>query len=242
MNNLNTLKTLKLHKEIIEKKGFLHNLYVDFYNILLSTNTISGKKVELGSGAGFIKEINPKVITSDVIAGKGIDLVFSASKMPFKSSSISTFYMLDTFHHIKDAEMALKEMSRCLKPNGKIIMIEPFNTPWGKFIYTNFHYEDFDVNGSWKIKGSGRLSDANDALPWIVFVRDKTIFQKKFPKLKIKKTHIHTPISYLISGGLTKPQFLPTFSYKIIRFIEKLLDPFQKYLGMFATIEIVKLK
>lgn len=242
MNNINTNKALKIHQNLIENKGYLNNLYIDFYNILGSVKTRKGKKVELGSGAGFIKKIIPDIVTSDVIKGRGIDLVFSASKIPFRSASISAFYMLDTFHHIKDAEKALDEMSRVLIKGGKIIMIEPFNTLWGKFIYTYFHYEDFDAKGSWKIKGTGRLSDANDALPWIIFVRDRAIFEIKFPNLKLRKITVHTPISYLISGGLTKPQLLPSFTFRTIRFIEKLLGPLNNYLGMFATIEIEKVK
>ena len=56
-------------KEIIQKKKFLNSIYFDFYEQLRPNNIPEGKVVELGSGAGFIKKVIPKTITSDVIGG-----------------------------------------------------------------------------------------------------------------------------------------------------------------------------
>lgn len=49
--------------------------------------------------------------------------------MPFQDKSVSAFMMIDVLHHIKDSRQFFKEMQRCLKPGGKIVMIEPANTP-----------------------------------------------------------------------------------------------------------------
>jgi SAM-dependent methyltransferase len=237
--DIDSKNTINTHRDIIKRNSVLRNLYRSFYQELLLGERPTGPVVELGAGAGFIKEMYPEVITSDVVPGIGIEKVFFAESMPFKSRSVAAFVMLNVFHHIKDPEKALLEMARCLKPGGKINMIETFNTPWAAFVYTNFHHEDFDTKGTWKIKGKGRLSDSNQALPWIIFVRDKKLFDKKFPTLKVKKISPHTPLLYLFSGGLSKKQpFL--FLAPIVVTIERLLAPWNNYLGMFATIEIVK--
>ncbi len=240
--NQDTKQALLEHRKKIRQKKFLYKIYVDFYRSFQQAHIPKGPIVEIGSGAGFIKDIMPNVITSDVIKGPDIDKVFYASKMPFKDNSISAFVMIDVLHHIKDSEKALQEMFRCLKPGGKIIMIEPYNSLWGRFIYTHFHPErkNFDVKAGWKIGGDRRMSDSNPALPWIIFERDRNIFEKKFPKLKILKVDPHTPFKYLISGGLTKLQFLPTSLYPLINHLEKKLSPFNKLLGMFVTIELEK--
>lgn len=238
--NLDTQKALILHRKIIRENLFLKRIYKDFYLEFKKTRVLKGPLVEIGSGAGFIKEVIPEVIASDVIKGPGIDIVFSATKIPFKKNSISAFFMFDVFHHIKNPEKALREMKRCLKPKGKILMIEPYNSLWGRFIYQNFHHENFEPNSGWKIKGTGRLSDANGALPWIIFVRDKKIFKRKFPDLRIVKIIPHTPLCYLLSGGLSKPQFVPVFFYPIVKFIENILSPFNSIIGMFVTIELRK--
>lgn len=239
-NNLDNQETLFLHARIIYKKLFLKKLYTDFYNELLNNRFPRGPIVELGSGAGFIKKIKPQVITSDVIKGTNIDKVFSAIKMPFKNSSISAFLMFDVLHHIKDTKKALNEMSRCLKKNGKIVMIEPYNSFFGRFIFQNFHHENFDPTAGWKIQGAGRLSGANGALSWIIFVRDRKLFVDQFPSLKIVKVIPHTPLRYLLSGGLSHWWSFPSFSYEFIKLLESVLSPLNRFLGMFVTIEIEK--
>lgn len=241
-DNNTGMRTLFLHRRIIKKKGFLKRLYTDFYKVFISVKIPEGMVVELGSGAGFIKEVLPSVITSDVIKSPGIDRIINVTNLPFKRQSISAFLMLDVFHHIKDPIKALRELERCLKVDGKIVMIEPYNSIFGSFIYRHFHHERFDPNSDWKVKGRGRMSDANQALPWIVFVRDRKIFERKFPKLKIINITPHTPLRYIFSGGLSKPQLLPSFTYGLILFIEKILSPFNNMLGLFMTIEIKKTK
>lgn len=228
------------HRRIIREKGLLKRIYIDFYQGLRPTELPAGPIVELGSGAGFIKKVIPKAITSDVISGSGIDRVFSATKIPFKNNSVSAFLMMDVLHHIKNPEKALREMERCLKPGGKIVMIEPYKSLWGGFIYKYLHHEHFDPDASWKVAGKGRMSGSNTALPWIIFVRDRKIFEKKFPNLKIQRVAPHTPFLYLLSGGLTKPQLLPTRAYPIAQLLEKSLAPLNSLLGMFVTIELEK--
>lgn len=240
--NLDSQAALLEHRRIIRAKGFLKNIYTDYYNYFKKTKIPKGKIVEIGSGAGFIKDIIPQAITSDVIAGPDIDHVFSATKMPFKDSSVSAFFMIDVLHHIKDSEKALQEMFRCLKPTGKIIMIEPYNSLFGGLIYRSIHPErkNYKPKAGWKIKGKGRMSDSNPALPWIIFVRDRGVFQKKFPNLKLVRFSPHSPFRYLISGGLTNFQFLPTSFYPLIVSLEKYLSPLNKFIGMFVTIELKK--
>jgi len=240
-NTIDNKDTIISHAKTIRNKFILNMIYKDFYQKILSVNLPKGKIVELGSGGGFIKEINPKIVTSDVVHSKNIDKVFKAEKMPFKSSGISAFYLLNTFHHIKNPTKALTEMERCLKKSGKIVMIEPFNSPWARFIYQNFHQELFDPKTrDWKIMGRGRLSSANGAIPWVIFVRDVAKFTKKFPNLKINSIKPHTPFSYLVSGGLSRPQIIPSNWYNFFFRLEQLISPLNKIAGMFATYEIVK--
>lgn len=238
--NQDSKQALLHHRQIIREKKFLNNIYRDLYIDFSNIKFPAGKIVEIGSGAGFIKEIIPEVLTSDVIAGPDIDKVFFAHKMPFKDSSVSGFLMIDVLHHIKDSEKSFKEMGRCLKKGGKIVMVEPFITWWGYFIYKFLHPERFDPKAGWKIQGKGRMSDSNTALPWIIFKRDRKIFEQKFPELRILRIEPHSPIRYLVSGGVTKPQLIPTFLYQTIKDLEGILSPFNSYIGMFVTIELEK--
>lgn len=243
-NQLDLPETTINHGKIIKQKFYLRNLYLEIYNQFKKSlkKAPKGKIIELGSGGGFIKEIIPIAITSDIMKLPDCDMTFSASKMPFKHNSVSAFLMLNTLHHIKDPEKAFKEMERCLKPGGKIVMIEPYNSFWSRFIYQHFHHETFDPEMSgWKITESGPLSGANGALPWIIFERDLQIFNSKFPNLKVTTLKPHTPFRYLLSGGLSVFQLLPDFTYKPVTFLEKKLSGLNRKLGMFVTVELKKI-
>lgn len=240
MKQLDAPETILEHRNVIRENKFLRQIYIDFYNRLKPNGVPVGPIIELGSGGGFIKEIIPSAITSDIVSGPDVDKVFSALNLPFADSSVAAFLMLNAFHHMKDPELALSEMQRCLMPGGKIIMVEPYNSWWSSFFYKNFHYEGFDTKAEWKIQGDGRLSDANNALPWIVFVRDREKFIQKFPALRITKIDPHTPLRYLVSGGLKRKPFLPFAFYPVIQFFETILGPVKHIFSMFVTIEVVK--
>src|SRR5260221_12345273 len=74
-----------LHGKIIKQKRFLKELYVEHYQLFQSSISDINEKicVELGSGGGFIKEIIPSIITSDVLKLPNVDMNFSALDMPF---------------------------------------------------------------------------------------------------------------------------------------------------------------
>lgn len=241
ISDLDDLHTTEIHSNVIRSKPFLYQIYLESYKVFGQTITRrpNGKFVELGSGGGFIKEIYPNVVITDILPFNGLDVVFSAEHMPFENNSLDGIFMIDVLHHIKDVENFFQEAQRCLKVGGEIVMIEPANTWWGRFIYTNFHHEPFEPNVTdWKIKGTSPMSCANGALPWILFSRDKVHFQEKFPNLLIEKVTYHTPLRYLISGGVSFKQLLPTFTYSIVKGIEFIFSPLNSILGMFMTIRL----
>ncbi|HEY9619550.1 MAG TPA: class I SAM-dependent methyltransferase [Crinalium sp.] len=241
--DLDNPENIHILRHIIQRKPFLRNVYLSFYqDILTRIKTVppDGNIVELGSGASFMKHLAPHIITSDVLSYEGVDKTFSALEMPFQDSSISAFVMVDVFHHIKDSRLFLKEMNRCLKPGGKVVMIEPANTPWSRFIYQNFHHEPFEPEKGWGFTDGGPLTGANMALPWIVFCRDRQQLTTEFSELQLSNIDIHTPIRYLLSGGLSVRQLLPSFLYPLVSLVELVLSPLNFMIGMFMTVELHK--
>lgn len=231
------------HKEIILHKKFLKKLYEQWYNEFskeiknLPNNTL----IELGSGGGFLKEIIPNIVCTDILDLSTNDMTFSALNMPFDDQSVGGIFMVDTMHHIPDMEQFLCETNRVLAKNGKMIMIEPANSMWGRFIYKNFHHEPFDTKGNWTIPSKGPLSGANGALPWIVFERDRHLFNAKFPNLRIETINYRNPLLYLLSGGVSYRQLLPDFMFPIINKIDFLLPRLSKQISMFQLIKITRL-
>ncbi len=230
------------HKEIIKSKPFLTKIYVEWYSNIkqLCSDAPSGDIIELGSGGGFMKEVFTGIKTSDILELPDNDFTFNALAMPFEDNSVAAFVMVDVFHHVPDSELFVKEMNRCLKPGGLIVMSEPCTTWWSKIIFKNFHHEPFNEKGDWTIPGTGPMSDANGALPWIVLERDNEKFKTLFPSLKITALQKHSPLKYLLSGGVSMKSLVPNWSYSFISGFEKVTGNILPGFALFQFIKIRK--
>jgi len=244
--DLDSPQTISIHRRLILKKPFLRRIYLDFYSMFVDfsrdLNMLSGELLEIGSGGGFLKDIIPEVITSDIAASDGIERVFSADQLPFEDHSLKAIYLLNVLHHLDQPDAFLNEVDRCLVPHGRLIMIEPYNSLWARFFYKYLHHEPFDENMEhWQLPKQGRLSTSNQAMPWIIFWRDRDQFNARFPRLCIKVRKPHTAIAYVLSGGLSMPSVLPAFCYPLIQKIDHLLSRFPNTFPLFQTLVIEKL-
>jgi SAM-dependent methyltransferase len=231
-----------LRRRIIREKGFLRRLYGEWYErIACALPPGEGPILELGSGAGFLSERLPGLITSEVFYCDGIRIVLDGQRLPFAASSLRAVVTVDVFHHLPAVRSFLQDATRSLRPGGRIIMIEPWVTPWSRWVYRHLHHEPFIPEAKqWEFASGGPLSGANGALPWIVFSRDRMQFLKEFGQLRIEAIRLMMPFAYLISGGVSLRGFLPGMFYRWIRFLEKLFTPYLPRLAMFAQIILQK--
>ncbi|MGD9975009.1 MAG: class I SAM-dependent methyltransferase [Desulfatirhabdiaceae bacterium] len=231
-------KTTELRAEIIREKRFLRSIYQTWYTLLIDNLAAEdGPVVEIGSGAGFLKEVFPRAVTSEVFFTPHVDMALNAMRMPFKSCSLKTLLLVDTLHHIPDPASFFDEATRCVQPGGRCLMVEPWNTPWSRLIYKHLHHENFDACGGWTIPVSGPLSGANGAMPWILFERDRSLFSERFPEWRISKIAMLMPVVYLLSGGVSLRNSFPGWSYPFFRKLESFWEKRQQA-GMFALIRL----
>ena len=176
-------QTTALRKQIISSKPFLEKLYEEWYRRIAAKFPPDARVLELGSGAGFLKEFMPSLITSELFPTPGVDLVIDAQAIDMPEGSIDGIVMTGVLHHIADCNRFFQEASRVIRNGGKIVMIEPWNTGWARWIYMHLHHEPFEPDAQeWRIQTSGPLSGANGALPWIILQRDRTLFEARFPQ------------------------------------------------------------
>ena len=232
--------TTDLRRSIITSKPFLRAIYEDWYQSIVARIPDSeGAVLELGSGAGFFQQFVPDVITSEVFECAGVQLVADAQNLPFSDGELRAIVMTDVLHHIPNVAAFFREATRCLRSGGAVIMVEPWVSPWSNLIYTHLHHEPFEPEvEQWDFPAKGPLSDANGALPWIVFDRDRKRFEEEFPHLKIKEVRPMMPFRYLVSGGVSMRALMPGWTTPLWKTIEKACEPQMKRLAMFSLISL----
>lgn len=246
--DLDSDESLEVHRRIIEQNPLLKDHYLFVYRRFRfaeqQVKDLPYPSLEIGSGGGFLKEILPDVITSDVAKAEGIDRMEDVLRLSFPDRSIKAVYANGVLHHLEDCELAIRQIERVLVPGGLFVCNEPSSSPFGYFMNRHFHKEHTDRNvRSWSLRaedGHGRLTGANMALPYIVFIRDRKTFEEKFPSLKIASVVFHDFLRYTLSGGLSYRPFVPPVLYGLINGLETAFRPFMPVFGNAMLITIKK--
>lgn len=236
--DLDDPQTTAVRRQIIQSKPFLRKIYLEWYSQIKSALSMTeGPLLELGSGGGFLEQLIPRLITSDIFLCPGAEIVLDGQVLPFDQRALGGIVLVNVLHHMSQVELFLAEAARCVRPGGMIVMIEPWVTSWSRFVYSHLHHEPFDPGSpSWEFASSGPLSGANGALPWIIFERDRRQFEARFPQWQIQSVKPIMPFSYLVSGGIAMRSLMPGISFGVWQSVERALDPWAEYIAMFALI------
>ena len=239
----------KLHREILKNKKILRQVFTEFHNSFWSLDQAyfsgSGDKIELGAGVFPMKESFPDVLSSDIVEAQSLDLVLNAEDLELKDNSVRSLFCQNCFHHLSDPRKFFREASRVLTVGGGVIILEPFYGQLASVLYKHmFAQETFDKDQlAWSSSSKGPMNEANQALSFIVFKRDREVFLQEFPKFEIVYEKIYSNyLRYLLSGGLNFRQFVPDFCLPAVRALEVVLSPFNHVLGLHHVIVIRKIK
>lgn len=231
-------------QRIIQGKPALKRLYGETYAryaACLARCPAEGLAVELGSGGGFVKDVLPEVITSDVIPYPDVDRVVDGTAMPFADGSVRALFLLNVLHHIPDVSAFLRECERVLMPGGRVLVADQYPGFVGKFVYRHLHHEPFDMQATeWRFPSKGPLSDANGALAWIVFERDRARFEREHPALRLDAFVRHTPLRYWLAGGLKRWSLLPNALFSAATWVDRALLRLSPRFASFLDVELVR--
>jgi SAM-dependent methyltransferase len=236
--DVDDVQTTILRRQIIRGKGLLRRIYLEWYGMIAAKLPPGeGDVLEIGSGGGFLPEVIPGAITSDVLPVPDVDVLLDGRSLGFADGRLKAIVMTDVLHHLPSVESFLDEAVRCLRPGGRVIMVEPWNTAFSRLVYQRLHPEPFRPDAAeWGFPETGPLSGANGALPWILFVRDRQRFLERFPGLSIRSIQPFMPFRYLLSGGVSMRSLAPGWSCAFWRGLEATLVPLMDKLAMFALI------
>lgn len=238
---------LDLHRMMLAKKRMLRDVFIEFHHLFkkLDQQFFSGKgaEVELGAGISPMRASYPNVLATDIVDAPHLDKVINAEAMDLADNSVRTIYGQNCFHHFPHPDTFLFELERVLIPGGGAILLEPYYGPFASFLFKRIsRTEGFDKNSpSWETPDAGPMNGANQAVSYIVFVRDRSELERKHPSLEIvHEQRVGNYLKYVISGGLNFRQLLPDCMTSTVSFIEKLLWPLNFWLALHHIVVIRK--
>jgi len=187
--------------------------------------------IELGAGVIPMSSWIETVTSTDVIESSHLDGVLDATQLELKDNSVGGLFLQNTFHHIPDPAAFFSEAMRVLVPGGRIVIVDPNHNLFSRVLYRKlFATECFEINGSWNDASPHAMIGANQALSYIVFVRDREIFERENPMLKIVETlPLRSGFRYLLTGGLNFRRIAPKWSFPTVAKLEKCLVIFDKF-------------
>lgn len=222
------------HRRVWEQKPILRRVYNDeFFARLLASRKQNGISIEVGAGPGFFKQFAPDVVSTDLIWCPWLDAIADAQQLPFRSSSVANIFGLDMLHHLATPMTFLSEGSRILVPGGRLILVEPWITPFSYFIFRFMHQERCDLSETpWLINPPGgapeKLAfDGNQAIPYLLFgPKHRSSTLRSLPELKLAALEPFCLFAYLLSGGFKPMNLLPEFLYPTLSQFERTTSPF----------------
>ncbi len=271
---------LDVRADVWQKRPLLREIYNRYFaEMITHFATVSGHRplttdhsfgtiLELGGGSGNFKEYflahHPQqgtLIASDIVPTRHCDLAADAMDLPFPDASLDNIIMQDVLHHIPFPLRFFAEAQRTLRPGGRIIMTEPYISPFSRLVFKLAHPEPVDLratlfadnsiqNSEFRIqnisdpsplRGTGAFA-SNQATPTLLFFRDLEKFNARFPHLQIKHRLRRSLLVYPLSGGFSGPKLLPRFLEPLAWAAEKYLTPLAPLLAFRLLVVIEKQK
>lgn len=195
-----------------ESKPLLQDIYAAFYRRILALvdASVPGRVVEIGSGIGNLRSHLPGAICTDLFPNPWLDLVCDGYELPFRDASLSHLILFDVFHHLERPAAFLREARRALHASGRLILFEPFISATSWPVYGLLHHEPVAM---------GRAIDAQDTAPnprnyyaaqgnatRLFFGRNAAAWPCGW---RVFHTEALASLSYLLSGGFSKPALYP---------------------------------
>ena len=241
-------RMLEIHSKVLYEKPMMRDVFSEFYDACIQLDEkyfsdSKAKRVEIGAGVSFFKKKYPEIISTDIKKAENLDMVVDAQNMPFEQNSVRAIYGINCFHHFPNPDLFFNELDRVLVKGCGCILIDPYYGTIAKRFYKKiFDTETFDMTQKeWVNESLGFMNGANQALSYIVFIRDKKKFEERYLNLEIiVQKPLNNYMRYVLSGGLNFRQILPSFFSPVIKFFEFIFMPFNSVFALHHIIVIRK--
>ena len=218
-----------LNHDRLQRKPLLRRIYLDFYREI--AKRLAGgdaPTVEIGAGIGGMKSVVRSCISTDLFPNPGIDCVENAYALSFADQSIQNLVLFDVFHHLEYPGTALSEFHRVLKPEGRVLIFEPYPSLTGLICYGCFHAEPLSLLRpiTWTAPAGPPPSESSY---YAAQGNAARVFCSKAHRAQLKgwfiaETKITASLSYVASGGFSGPQLYPDSLYPMFTRLDRVAD------------------
>ena len=193
--------------------------------------------IEVGSGAGFIKDFikNKNLKLTDLGNDEHLDFKnIDAQNTGFKSESFDYVIASNMIHHIPFPIKFFKEMNRILKKKGKLIVFESYASVVFQLVTIIMKHEGYDFTlDVWdEDKAKSDVNNAwhgNVAVSHLIFDNKKKFDENLGKLFSIEYEKLTECFIFLNSGGVTSKTFcipMNRFFLNILHSIDKILVKF----------------
>ena len=245
-----SLDELNRERIVWLKKPELQAVYKREFFSRLNQNRATGiRTLEIGGGPGFYKQFSPEIISSDITVCPWHNLGLDGQNIPFQSGSLDNIVGLDVVHHLYNPLPFFSEAERTLRTPGRVVLIEPWMSPFSYLINRYFMPEDCDL--SWKpgetVSSCRNIRDkkpfeANSAIPYLLFHKYKGVLSYLMPRLRLVKVERFALFGYLLSMGFREMSLLPFWLYPFVYRMESITRPlWERLMSLKALVVLEKI-
>jgi len=233
------------HRDVWARKETIRRIYRDYHRRLLEFCP-QGRLLEVGSGTAHIKEIRSDVVSTDILAFPGIDVVGDAHSLPFANECFSGVVMIDVLHHLERPIEFLREAGRVLRPGGRLAIIEPAMTMVAYPFYHYIHEEPVDL----KVDPFAAVShdplrdpfDANQAIPTLLFATDQARkrLEAEIETFRVVEVDWLSLFAYPLSGGFKEWCLVPPKLLAPLLAVESVMPKFVRKKAGFRILAVLE--
>ncbi len=243
----NYYKVVQQHRQEYFRRPALQAVYKHWASrIHQQLSQADGKSVELGCGCGALSH-HLDLLKTDIYKHAWVDEVVDACNMPYDNGQCANLVAIDVLHHLLEPMRFFDEVNRVLAANGRLIMLEPYISPFSYFIYRFLHHEPLDMKASpferntLIDRNSGEV--CNEAIPTTLFVRSQKELSARWPELKLISLDFSDFLVYPMTGGFSHRSVLPArWIDTLIKSEDILLRKLGRLLGMRLLVVLQKTK
>ena len=236
------------HRRVWERKTILRRVYnEEFFARLLSFRVPNGLALEVGAGPGFLKQCAPDILSTDLVWCPWLDAIADAQQLPFRTASVTNIFGLDMLHHLAAPMTFLREAMRILAPGGRLILVEPWITPFSYLVFRFLHQERCDLSETpWLANQPGAIPgkmafDGNQAIPYLLFgPRHRSNTINSLPGLRLLALEPFCLFAYLLSGGFKPMNLLPESLYPALAKFEYATLPLWRRIAALRVLVVLE--